>query len=165
MQLAGNHTWRHAWVSCPFLEARGNLEDASTALSAHSRVRLRDAERLYRMSRLGLIAAIPGKGLTNGLLLRRSVWRSRGRMNVWQVIKGFFFPDRTRRYAQWPYLCTHVETCHERKKIDFELYSGKLDGTVIDAIGTKLSGSFVRALSDWYQVDYGDFVEKNEWYK
>lgn len=28
---------------------------------------------LYRMSRLGLIAAIPGKGLTNGLLLRRAV--------------------------------------------------------------------------------------------
>ena len=27
-----------ARLSCPFLEARGNLEDASTTLSAHSRV-------------------------------------------------------------------------------------------------------------------------------
>lgn len=66
-------SYSKARLSCPFLEARGNLEDASTTLSAHSRaMTVKTWNGLYRMSRLGLIAAIPGKGLTNGLLLRRA---------------------------------------------------------------------------------------------
>lgn len=55
------------------------------------------------------------------------VSRSRGRMNVWQVIKGFFSPDCTWGYAQRPYLL-HTLKHATRKKIDLELYSGKLDG-------------------------------------
>lgn len=147
-----------ARVSCPFLEARGNLEDASTALSAHSRVRLQDAERLYRMSRLGLIAAIPGKGLTNGLLLRRSVWRSRGRMKCLTSNKRLFFSPTVRGDMRNGLQSLHTLKHATRKKNRLWILLGQTGWTVIDVIESKLSGSFIRVLSDWCQVDYGDFV-------
>lgn len=139
-----------AQLSCPFLEARGNLQDASTTLSAHSRVWLWDVERLYRMSWLELIAAIPGKGLTKGLLLRRmvecvTVTREDECLTSNKTISFFqTCNDRARRYAQRSYLCTSKHAAWE--KVNSELYSqsGNNWWTVIDAIGFKLSGSFVR---------------------
>lgn len=160
MQLAGNHTWRHAWVSCPFLEARGNLEDASTALSAHSRVRL--ARRGTAVSNVPTWADCRNTGKR----LNERIVASSERVTVTREDecltsnKRLFFSPTMHGDMRNGHISAHVETCHEKKKIDFELYSGKLNGTVIDAIGSKLSGSFIHALSDWYQVDYGDFKKK-----
>lgn len=86
---------------------------------------------LYRMSRLGLIAAIPGKGLTNGLLLRRAakcvtVTREDECLTSNKAYSLFRLPS-ARRYS-WDMrnaVSLHVKA-HREKKMDLELYSGKL---------------------------------------
>lgn len=112
-----------ARVSCPFLEARGNLEDASTGFICS-----------FTATTATAVSNVPtwadcrntGKRLNERIVASSErVSRSRGRMNVWQVIKGFF--SRPCGDMHNGYISAHVETCHE-KKIDFELYSGKLDG-------------------------------------
>jgi len=90
---------------------------------------------LYRMSRLGLIAAIPGKGLTNGLLLRRAVecvtvtredecLTSNKAYSFFSPPPSFSSAEIWLRYAQRPYLCARWSA--PREKMNFELYSGEL---------------------------------------
>jgi len=113
-----------------------------------------DVERLYRMSRLGLIAAIPGKGLTNGLLLRRAaecvtVTREDECLTSNKAY-SFFLPCRARGdtaeiCATTVFLCTLK---HARKKWTSSCTRASW-WTVIDAIRSKLSGSFVRDIIEW----------------
>jgi len=95
------------------------------------------------MSRLGLIAAIPGKGLTNGLLLRRAavcvtVTREDECLTSNKNVILFFF---LRRYANHAsarerYACDgHISARGNipREKMNSELYSGKLTDSEINA--------------------------------
>ena len=112
---------------------------------------------LYRMSRLGLIAAIPGKGLTNGLLLRRAVEYvtvTREDECLTSNKAYSFFPPpppfRARRYG-WDMrndrISVHVEARREKK---WTLnYTQANWWTVIDAIRSKLSDSFVPDIIEW----------------
>jgi len=119
---------------------------------------------LYRMSRLGLIAAIPGKGLTNGLLLRRAaecvtVTREDECLTSNKAY-SFFLPCRARGdtaeiCATTVFLCTLK---HAARKKWTSSYTRASWWTVIDAIRSKLSGSFVHDIIEWLisSADYSD---------
>lgn len=147
-------SWKHEAISktLPLLYLRIHGYDCETR------------NGLYRMSRLGLIAAIPGKGLTNGLLLRRAaecvtVTREDECLTSNKAYSSFFFllPERVEirlRYAQRPYLCTLK---HAASKNGLRIILRRADGQWLTPSDLNCQAhSPAILLSDWYRVDYSD---------
>lgn len=117
---------------------------------------------LYRMSRLRLIAAIPGKDLTNRLLLRWAaecvtVTREDECLTSNKTY-SFFTPSRARgdmaEICAMPYLCALK---HVARKKWTSNYTQQTDGQWLTPSDLNWQAhSSAILLSDWYRVDYGD---------
>lgn len=117
---------------------------------------------LYRMSRLRLIAAIPGKGLTNRLLLRRAAEcvtvTRKDECLTSNKAYSFFSPSRARgdtaEICAMPYLCALK---HAARKNGLRIILRQTDGQWLTASDLNWQAhSSAILLSDWYRVDYSD---------